>query len=106
MIGNGSCEGLGWASVCRRCGRGGLKGTDTEELAEVVGEAGQQVLAGGASEPAQAEGGEAARLLELAEDRLDDGLAAGVASAGDRLPELEAHRAGGPTVLGLQHPVV
>ena len=38
-----------------------------------------------ASEPAQAESGEPARLLELAEDRLDDGLAAGVASALQRV---------------------
>src|SRR6476646_6922460 len=106
MIGNGSCEGLGWASVCRRCGRGGLKGTDTEELAEVVGEAGQQVLAGGASEPAQAEGGEAARLLELAEDRLDAGLPAGVASASVRLAQLEPHGAGRAGALRDQEPTL
>ena len=64
---------------------GGWKRADAEQLAEVVGEAGQQVLAGRASEAAQAEGGEAPRLLELAEDRLDDGLAAGVASALQRV---------------------
>src|SRR4051794_38669488 len=70
------------------------------------GRAGQEVFAGSASEAAQTEGGEAAGLLELAKDRLDDGLPAGVASASVRLPELEAHRAGGPTVLGLKHPVL
>ena len=66
----------------------------------------QEVLAGRASEPAHAEGGEPPGLLELAEDRLDDGFTAGVASAGVRLTELEAHRAGGPAVLGLEEPVV
>src|SRR5829696_7672891 len=95
----------------RRSGRrwsqpGGRERADAQQFAEVVGEAGQEVLAGGASEAAQAEGGEAACLLELAEDRLDDGLAAGVASAGVRLAELEAHRASGSAVLGLEHPVL
>src|SRR3954449_12076073 len=88
------------------CRLGGRERADAQQLAEVVGEAGQQVLAGSTREAAQAEGGEAARLLELAEDRLDDGLAAGVASAGVRLAELEAHRAGGPAILGLEQPVV
>src|SRR5215207_5399979 len=97
---------LGGGSTRRWCRRGGRERADAQQLAEVVGEAGEEVFAGRAREAAQAEGGEAARLLELAEDRLDDGLAAGVASAGVRLPELEAHRAGGPTVLGLEHPVV
>src|SRR5215204_330702 len=97
---------VGWGSSGRWCARGGRGRADAEQLPEVVGEAGQQVLAGRVSEPAQAEGGEAACLLELAEDRLDDGLAAGVAPAGVRLAELEAHRAGGSTVLGLKHPVV
>src|SRR3954453_2212627 len=99
---------MGWSVRSGRCWSraGGRERADAEQLAEVVGEASQQVLAGRESQPAQAEGGEPARLLELAEDRLDDGLPAGVASAGVRLTELEAHRAGGPSVLGLQQPVV
>src|SRR5205823_14238101 len=72
---------------------------NAEQLAEIVSEAGQQVLAGGKRESAPAEGGEATRVLELPEDRLDDGLTAGVASTRLRLPALEAHPAGGPGAL-------
>src|SRR5215213_27470 len=79
---------------------------DPEQLTKVVGEAGQQVLAGGEGESAQTEGREAARVFELSEDWLDDGLAAGVASTSLRLPEFEAHRAGGPGALRVELAVV
>lgn len=84
---------------------GGRVRADAELLAVVVGEARDQVLAGIPRESTQAEGGEPARLLDLAEDRLGDGLAAGAESVGVRLTEREAHRAGGPAVLGLEQPV-
>src|SRR4051794_6367320 len=87
-------------------GLGGRGRAKAQQLAEVVGEAGQQILAGGTRVAAQAEGGEPARLLDLAEDRLDDGLAAGVASAGVRLAELEAHGTGEPAARGLEQPAV
>src|SRR3954469_23469505 len=77
-------ERVGGSDRCW-CRPGGRQRADAQQLAEVVGEAGQQVFASGVSEPAQAEGGEAARLLELAEDRLDDDLAASVASTSVRL---------------------
>jgi hypothetical protein len=69
-----------------------------------VSEAGQQILTGGASEAVPAEGGEAAGLFELAEDRLDDGLATGLAATGVRLAQLEAHRAGRSGALRDQKP--
>src|SRR6266511_5583168 len=81
---------------------GARERADPEQLAEVVGEAGQQVLAGGEGQAAQTEGREAACVLELAEDWLDDGLAAGVASTSLGLSEFEAHRAGGPGALGVE----
>src|SRR5215210_395263 len=95
----------------RRSGRrwsqpGGRERADAQQFAEVVGEAGQQVLAGGTSEAAQAEGGEAAGLLELAEDRLDDRLAASVATTGVRLAQLEPHGAGRAGALGDQEPTL
>ena len=107
LSGAGRCgpsEGGRW--FARGSGGRGATGrrerADAEQLAEVVGEAGQQVLAGGERESAEAEGGEAAGVLELTEDRLDDGLAAGVASASLRLAELEAHRAGEAGALSVE----
>src|SRR6266498_3684116 len=79
---------------------------DPEQLAKVVGEAGQQVLAGGEGQAAQTEGREAARVLELSKDGLDDGLPPGIASTSLGLSEFEAHRAGGPGALGVEFAVV
>src|SRR6266545_5959361 len=75
---------------------------DPEQLAKVVSEAGQQVLAGGEGQSAQTEGREAARVLELPEDWLDDGLPPGIASTSIGLSEFEAHRAGGSGALGVE----
>src|SRR6266545_5528220 len=69
---------------------------DAEQLAQVVGQAGQQVLGLGQDQPAQTEGGERAVLLQLTEDGLDDRLAPRVPAARRRLAHLEAHRAGLP----------
>src|SRR6266540_2640099 len=81
---------------------GARERADPEQLTKVVGEAGQQVLAGGEGQAAQTEGREAARVLELPEDGLDDGLPPGVASTSLGLSEFEAHRAGGPGALGVE----
>src|ERR1035437_1972719 len=48
-----------------------------EQLADVVDGADELPLAGGRTEPAQAEAPEASGFLDLGEDRVDDGLGAG-----------------------------
>lgn len=48
------------------------------QLADVTDSADELPLAGGRAESAKAEAPEVARLLDLAEDGFDDGLAAGV----------------------------
>src|ERR671922_1359656 len=88
------------------CRLSNWQAADAEQLAKVVGQAGQQVLRFRERQPAQAEGGESPVFLQLAEDGFDDHLPPGIAAACRRLTQLEAHRTSRSTAVDDQDPPV